>query len=278
MAGINTQTDTLTKQFENIESAQKAVLNLKQAMTSAVGDNNPMSMEDAPYVSTIEPMSSPIHDTSKYELAYQAKAGLAQHITYALERTGQDGQRSNALLHHELEPFVTQLRDLRLPDTKINTGTQVIDLPRDIVDYANKVKVEFAIPVLHALIGEDLLVDLYKGSRLSGQDQKPTLWIAQKLYIEAKQPYVYTIRHAPDLHKVAESIDKTKIELSNEAVKELFGPVLYREFDQIGRSNEISPYAVFIILTSKILDRERAIRTPAKPAGAWDIISARLEA
>lgn len=242
---------------------------LAQARNAACGDNP--NMEDMPWKSTAEVEPSDPMDSQSYEGAYLAKAARSHHITYATNAC-KGGRAYTLEVRQEFEPFVEQLKHLQLPDVHVNLGKQKFDIPWDIIDYANKVPQAVCVDLLFKFIGQDRTVQLYKYSRLSGQDDKPTLWLCQKLYIETKQPYVHTIRHAAGLKELTDTLNEEQHGIASNGIKEMFGNTLYSELDVIAKSNELSPYAIFIVLFHQIIERETKIRTPQTTSGLWDSI------
>jgi hypothetical protein len=248
------------------------VANLAKAVREVAGDIN--VSEELPYVSRMKVIESDVLDPKPYEGAYAAKAALSQHLNLATSQMRND---PTLQIRQELEPFVEMLKNIRLPDTRVNLGTQKIDMPWDITDYANKISQPNAVSLLYTLLGKESSQAIYKYSRLAGQEYKPTLWLVHKLYVESKQKYVHTIRHSDELKSLVSEVDLTKLELMSEAVKEILGGVMYSELDTIARGNDMSPFVIFVILLHNILQAEEKKRVPMKITSTWDSLAEELE-
>jgi len=246
----------------------KSVVDMAKALQQVAPDST-ISQEEMPWVSQQEVLPSATIDSSQFEAAYAAKAALSQHVTLA---TNAVRAFKTVEMQHEYEPFVQQLRNIRLPATRVAIGNQKIEIPGEITSYANGVAQNNAVGLLYTLLGKKATGELYKLCSLAGQDHKPTLWLALKLYLETKQAYVYTIRHAPDLIAIVDGMDLSKLTLANDGLKELFGDVIYTELQNIARSNELSPFAIFVILFHQIVEHETASRQPPRATSTWDAL------
>ncbi len=223
----------------------------------------------------IKPTKAPdefVVDASKYDLALQARSALSAHVATVAEdiRNG-----SGWLMEHQqaFQPYVQKLRDIRLPDIKVALKHKKIEIPWDIFDYANKVPQEAALGLLKDIMGQEAIEQLYKYSRLSGQEDKPTLWLVQKLYVEleANSQHVNTLRQDPTTKATMDSIPQTQHELASEAVKQIFGGYFYDQtIVPVARINETSAYAIFVLVFHEIMRNEEKIRTTKAVTTLWD--------
>jgi len=249
---------------------QKAA-DLSNALQSAGGD---YTTEERPWVSRTKVIETPTIDSAQYEGAYAAKSALSLHVSLATEAV--KGQPTMQI-RQEFEPFVSQLKNIKLPDTRLSLGNQKFEYPWDISDYANKIQQNIAVNLLTEMLGEENAYDLYKMARLAGQEEKPTLWLAQKIYLETKHSYVHTIRHNPELTQAASDLQPDMVKMGNEAIKELFGPRLIEELEIIARGNDLSIYAVFVILYHQVIDKEKALRQPSMSSTIWGHLPKKME-
>lgn len=246
------------------EQAAKALADARKA---AVGDNP--NLEDMPFKSTAAVIESDVIDGHQFDSSFAAKAALSPSMSIAYKAVGAARTQE---IRQEFEPFVDQLRSLRLTDTKVTLGKVRFEIPWNVNEHANQLPQKEAIVLLFKFIGRERTNELRKLAALSGQEDKPTLWLAQKLFIETKLSYVYQIRHDAKLKEAAATLNENQINLANEGIKNLFGNAIYEQFANIAQSNDLSPYAIFVILYHQIIDREKAFRKPVIASGLWDVL------
>jgi hypothetical protein len=211
-------------------------------------------------------------DASKYDLALQARAALSSHVATVAEdiRNG-----SGWLMEHQqaFSPYVQKLKEIRLPDIKVALKNKKLEIPWDIFDYANKVPQAAALDLLKDILGQDALEQLYKYSRLSGQEDKPTLWLVQKLYveIEANAQHVNTLHQDAATKEAMDSIPQQQHELASEAIKQVFGSFFHEQSLQpVARVNQTSAYAIFVLVFHEIMRHEEKIRSTKAVTTLWD--------
>jgi hypothetical protein len=248
-----------------------------QQIIKQVGGDELLGREEKEYRSEytgIKPSINPgesVVNSQAFELAYQARAALETHVSTPAEyiRNGQSWLMEHK---HSFEPYIQKLRDLRLPDTKVNLKGKKFEIPWDVIDYANKVPQEAAVSLLHDITGLPALEQLYKYSRLSGQEDKPTLWLVQKLYCEceANAQVVNTLHQDAATREAMAAIPTTQQEVASAAVKEIFGPIMYDSLLSIARINQTSVYAIFAVVFHKIMQDEERARTSKPVTSLWD--------
>ena len=255
----------------------KQVPNFTEAIKQAGGDDL-LRREEKAYRSEfkgIKPTRVPdeyVVDASKYDLALQARSALSEHVATVAEdiRNG-----SGWLMEHQqaFSPYVQKLKDIRLPDIKVALKNKKIEVPWDVIDYANKVPQEAAVSLLKDVMGKEALEQLYKFSRLSGQEEKPTLWLVQKLYIEieANAQHVNTLHQDPSTKEAMDSIPQQQHELASEAVRQIFGTYFFdQSLTPVAKVNQTSPYAVFVLVFHEIMRHEEKVRASKAVTTLWD--------
>jgi hypothetical protein len=251
-----------------VKSHEEAIVNLKSAMTSVIGDDSAAN-EESPYVSRLEVEPNKVVDSEQYAGAYAAKSALAQHITLAGKAVGTEKIMQ---IRSEFEPILNQLRSIRLPDSRVNIKGTKLEIPFDIRNYANHVSQRDSVTVLNTLVGKEKLTQLFKYSRLSGQHDKPMLWLADKLFIETKMPYVYTISREMTEEQIAAQ-QSNNYKMFHEALEAMLGRDLFGEISRIGDINKLPAYSIFIVLFNQILDYEATLRQPMKISSTWDVLN-----
>ena len=247
----------------------KQVADLKQVMDSVAGDQ--VQGEDIPNISTAPIEKNDIINSGQYAGSYAAKSALAQHMVLATNSMV-SGPEKMMQIRSELEPFVQQLKTIRLPDVRVNVNHQKIDVPWDMMFYSSTVQQREAMHIIAALVGTERMKQLRKLCLLAGQEEKPTLWLCQKLYIELKQPYIYTISRDEKIQEIVASLDPEKTELANDALKQIFGSIFYTEISHVADVNRLTSFALFILIFENVIDHQLSLRVAVKPTTTWDVL------
>lgn len=244
------------------------IANLKNAMDAAVQEN--ISGEDSPNISTVDVTNSDVINSAQYEGAYAAKAATAQHMNL-IERGG--GKIME--IRSQFDPMVQQLKEIHLPDTRVNIANKKIDIPSDITKYASNMPQATAINVLVSLIGKERVKALYGCSSRAGQADKPTLWLAQKLVVETKMDYVWNLGQTlgdVQLSTLNDSVPMDIMSDADEAIDSIFGTHLYNELKRLAGANKLATIYIFIALFDMIVAKEAQNNQPTQIASTWDAI------
>lgn len=244
------------------------VANLKSAMEAAIQEN--VAAEDSPNISSVDVVNSPIIDSKQYTGAYAAKAATAQHMNL-IDRAG--GKMME--VRSQFDPMVMTLKDIHLPDTKVNVENKKIDIPSDITKYASTMPQHTAINVLVGLLGKTRVKELYNKSSCAGQADKPTLWLVQKLVVETKMDYVWNLGVTLGATKVAELNQAVPADIlsdADEALDSVLGKHLYSELKRIAVANHMAPIYIFIALFDMLIAKESEKTKPTQIASTWEAI------
>lgn len=247
------------------------IANLASAMNHAVEQN--ISAEDAPNISTVEVESSPIVNSEQYQGAYAAKAAMSQHMNLVGHAVG-----SNRVveIRTQFNPIVEQLKDIRLPDARVNVENKKFDIPFDITHYASTAPQHTAVNLLVEFLGKEKVKQLYIHSRLGGQADKPLLWLVQKIIVETHMDYIYRLGNEigeDKLKQLEVSLTQEGKDLGDEALKTLLGPQLFNMLKQIAQPNRIATITLFMVIFDFIMTKESKKQTPAAIVTTWDSIA-----
>lgn len=244
-------------------------LAMQRSATSHAAAKKPLE-----YVSTQKVIENQPFDTEKIAPAYQAQAGMEEHVNFIASAVGADKLRN---LRSELQPVAEQLNSFSLPDVAVNIDNQKIEIPYEVRQYANDVDPELYLEIIAALGGKQRGRSL-KGFMLkANQVHTPGLWLNQKVWIETKKPYVYLLGREEESQQqlVKERLNEVSEEQKQKAEHYLsaaMGPALFTALKQIAEVTKLPTFAVFVLIVDNVIRQQTVVHTPTTANDAWSIM------
>ena len=237
----------------------------QQSSTSEVHD----------YFSEVPVEKTPDFDVSIYANAMQAKAGMAQHIDM-VSTIPTVGPQHVSQIKHDLAQYTDQLRNMTLPDTRVNvklknadgsTNNLKIEIPYSVKQYASSLDQRKYAVILSHLLHKDDMDDLLRHTTKANQRHTPALWLCQKLVVETKKPYVYLLKKDVPLEA---QIDEEKAQIADQALVQILGGELHESIKQIATVNSMNTLAVFTLIVRNILSDLNVSSVPMTATSIWD--------
>lgn len=228
------------------------------------------------YVSTQKVIENQPFDTEKIAPAYQAQAGLEEHVNFMAPAVGADKLRN---LRSELQPVAEQLNSFSLPDVVVNIDNQKIEIPYEVRQYAADVDVELYLQIISALCGKDRLLLLKDFTLKANQVHTPGLWLNQKVWIETKKPYVYMLgREEESQQQIAKErlneVSDEKKQTAEDYLLAAMGRQLFTALKHISDVTKLPTFAIFVLIVETIIRQQLKVQTPTTASDAWSVAEA----
>lgn len=218
-------------------------------------------------VSTDQVVETNPFPTADYASAMQAAAASeSEHLNMLAPISGMD---PILRVKDELAGVASQLRTVRLPDTKVSIHQERIEIPHAVKQYANELDQAQYIKFMMILLGKEKLYQVLRHSRKANQNTTPALWFNQQIVVETKKRSVYTLnQHVPeDLHDpLGPQHERIVVEALDFCLgKELLGALMH-----VAEANRLNLYVVLIMITDTIFSASEAASVAVTQASIWD--------
>jgi hypothetical protein len=228
---------------------------------------------DIPNISTEPCAETPAFNSEALSAAFQAQSAMnAEHLNLAAHALPQ-GPQDLRQLRTDLSETTTQLRELRLPDTRVNIDGIKMEIPFEIKQYAIDIDQEKYMKIMWGLLGKERVLEFRKHATKSNQNNTPALWLNQHICIETKKPYVFMLHRDFSEQIKEKGLDNIAVELQQQASDYLemaLGSTLRSSLNQIAQSNQLPLFVVFVIIVDAILKSKTVIDVPMTPSSLWE--------
>jgi hypothetical protein len=230
---------------------------------------------DIPNISTEMVAETPAFNSHQLEGSFRDQAGMnAEHLNLAAAHVQQGAQELRAF-RSDLEQSTSQLKTLRLPDTKVNIEGLKIEIPFEMKQYAIDIDQEKYMKIMFALLGDDRILQFHRHATKSNQNNTPALWLNQAVYVETCKPYVYNIsKNVEQLTSGQDTgwmqIDEAKAQLASDYLEMALGPTLRSRLNQIAQANDMPLFVVFVILVDEVLKSRGDTAIPVTATSLWE--------
>jgi hypothetical protein len=226
-------------------------------------------------VSTTKVEKNVDFDTGNYEAQCAALAGQAEHLKL-LHRI-QGAAEPLMQLTRQFETEAAPLASLHLPDTHVNIGGQKLEASSDIKQYANDIDQGIYTDFVHKMVGTACMDELLKHCTKANMMSTPALWLNQQLDLESQKTYVHTIaRHSPQaIQQFNERLDADARHKTDEMLKAVLGNLLFGKIQNLAYAQQTAPYAIFVLLTHRVLGDLIKANRPVTAVSIWDNVTSK---
>lgn len=229
---------------------------------------------DIPNLSTQVVEETPPFNSEAHAAAFLAQAGMqSEHLNLTAAALPGGGAESITRMRNELAPLATELRGLRLPDTRVNIEGIKMEVPFELKQYANDLDQEKYNKIMFALLGKERMADFRKHTTRANQNTTPALWLNQAICVETKKPYVFLIsRNLAEALK-EKGLDNVSAETDATASNYLqiaLGSTLWGSIANIANVNQMPLYTVFVAIVDEILHSRNITAAPVTASSLWD--------
>lgn len=234
---------------------------------------------DIPNISTEQCAETPAFNTHSLEGAFRDQAGMsAEHLNLAAHAV-QHGQQELRQFRQSAEQQTTQLRELRLPDTRVNLDGIKIEIPFEIKQYAIDIDQDKYMKIMWSLLGKDRIASFRQHSTKANQNTTPALWLNQMIAVETKKPYVFMISQKLDQltsgwdeaeRENLLNVDPGTAQAASDYLEMTLGYTLRAMLNSIAQSNQLPLFVIFVIIVDEILNRHTEVNIPSTPSSLWE--------
>jgi hypothetical protein len=248
-------------QLSEILAENQAALRESVGITNIVNVSTAMVEQNVPF------------NSGDYEAQCRAAAGTAEHLKLMTMAQGQTEQLMQ--MTTEFNNIASSLRNVRLPDTRVNIGGQKLEGGYGIKQYAAELNQGQYNAIIGKLLGRNRMDQIRKHCTKANMAHTPALYLNQALDYESQKNYVYTIGQTlpqaiERIHSMLSADDKHK---TAELLKGVLGPELYGKLSRVADSQQTHVFVIFVVLIDQILDKQRAVTAPITALSIWDDVT-----
>lgn len=209
-------------------------------------------------------------DSRSFEGAFQAQAGMgSEHLDLAVAGV-QGGVQQLSQIRNDLQPFANQLKGMRLPDTRVNIDGIKMECPHELKQFAIDLDQEKYQKVMFALLDSGRMKAFQDHATRANQNNTPAIWLNQAVWFETKKPYVFLISRNLSEQAEALKVPEESAKIAATYLQQALGDTLFQALHQIASVNQLSVYAVFILIVDEVLRSRTVTAAPVTATSLWE--------